>query len=342
LERDIYEYQTGLLLLAACKLANTYLFSDFSTAAPMAQLTDTLVMVAPTDFAFNVQTAPNNEFQHQPSEAPEALRHAVRQEFDAAVALLQEAGVTVLVLEKPPGLPQLPDAVFPNNWFATLADGTVFICKMASANRQAEALQWPALQALLTKHGRQPKSLIYLDGPDAPVLEGTGSLILDRTAKVAYAALSERTTAEALSAWQKHSGYPTAISFKSRSRAGKPFYHTNVLMAIAEKFAVICLEALPDAKERTRVSKALSANHEVIELSLAQTEENFCANILQVSGGQGPLTVMSQTAYSGFTPAQIARIEHYGPILALNIPTIERVGGGSARCMLAEVFLPKV
>lgn len=304
------------------------------------QLTDTILMVPPTDFAFNEETAANNEFQNRIEAPTDALRRTVRAEFDQAVALLRGAGVSVLVLEKPAGLPELPDAVFPNNWFATEADGSAYIFKMASRNRQAETLQWPALEALLADQGRTPLQVVRLDDAAAPVLEGTGSLILDRVGRVAYAALSERTEAAALQTWAAQAGYNEVVTFQTRSRNGKPFYHTNVMLAIAEGFAAVCLECIPDEADRAHVRAKLANRHTVIELTAQQTEEAFCANILQVRGSQGPVTVMSQTAYEGFTPAQRTAMEAFGPLLPLPIPTIEKVGGGSARCMMAEVFLP--
>jgi hypothetical protein len=304
----------------------------------MSQITHTLVMVAPTDFAFNEETAANNEFQNRPDAPLDALRITVRAEFDEAVRRLRAVGVQVLVLEKPDGLPTMPDAVFPNNWFATEPDGTAYIFKMASQNRQAETRQWPALHALLSANGHAPTALVRLDDAAAPVLEGTGSLILDRVEKIAYASLSERTTEEALAAWAAQAGYREVVAFNTRSSTGLPIYHTNVMMSICQGFAVVCLDCIPDAAERERVLTKLAARHEVIELTLEQTETAFCANILQVQGTDGPVTVMSQSAFEGFSPAQRARIEAYGLMLPVPIPTIERVGGGSARCMMAEVF----
>jgi len=304
----------------------------------MSQLTDTLVMVAPTDFAFNEQTAANNEFQNRPALPLADLRAQVRAEFNEAVRRLRGAGVQVLVLEKPEGLPAMPDAIFPNNWFGMLATGRAFVYKMASQNRRAETQQWPALQALLTANGHQTAEVIYLDAAADAVLEGTGSLILDRVERIAYAALSERTDPAALAGWAAKAGYRQVISFNTQSSKGLPIYHTNVLMSIGQGVAVVCLEAIPDLADREYLCKHLEARHEVIDLTLAQTESHFCANILQVKGAGGPITVLSQRAHDGYTPAQRARLEAYGPLLALPIPTIEDVGGGSARCMLAEVF----
>lgn len=312
-----------------------------SYLAPMSQLTHTLLMVAPVDFAFNEETAANNEFQNRPEAPLDALRATVRAEFTEAVRLLRQAGVSVLVVEKPADLPAMPDAVFPNNWFATEPDGSVFLFRMASANRRVETLQWPTVEHLLAAEGLPPSRLVRLDGDQDPVLEGTGSLILDRVERVAYAAISERTEAAALGRWAQEAGYREVVSFRTASRTGKPFYHTNVMLSIAEGFAVVCLGCIPDAAEREQVRSKLAARHEVIDLTADQTEESFCANILQVRGSDGPVTVMSQTAYEGFRPDQIAVMERYGRILPLPIPTIEKVGGGSARCMLAEVFLPK-
>jgi hypothetical protein len=171
------------------------------------------------------------------------------------------------------------------------------------------------------------------------VLEGTGSLILDRVEKIAYASLSERTERIALANWAVKAGYREVVMFDTRSRGGLPFYHTNVVMSITQDFAVICLDCIPDAAQRAHVKEKLATRHEVIELTLEQTEESFCANILQVQGTDGPVTVMSQTAYNGFTPSQLARMEAYSRLLPVAIPTIELVGGGSARCMMAEVFI---
>ena len=301
------------------------------------QITDTLVMVAPTHFGFNEETAADNEFQHRPKDGA-AIRQKAQAEFDAAVAKLRDNGVRVVVLPVTPGLPPLPDAIFPNNWFGT-EDGVAYIFPMASANRAAEVAQWPTLQAELAKAGLQVKNVARLDGPGQPIVEGTGSLVLDRVGRVAYAALSVRTELAAVEAFARQARYDKVVAFHTQSRAGKPFYHTNVVMAIGDGFAVVCLEAVPDLQERAHLEQSLAERHQVIPITLAQAEQSFCANILQVKGAAGPITVMSQSAYDGFTDAERKTLEQFGPLLPIAIPTIEHVGGGSARCMMAEVFL---
>jgi hypothetical protein len=302
------------------------------------QLTDTILMIAPSDFAFNEETAGDNEFQNRPVGDLLALREYVMAEFRASVALLKSHGLQVLVLEKQEGLPELPDAVFPNNWLSTETGGQLLLYPMASGNRKAEVLQLNGVQKLLSDVEVRSKVVIDLAKEQDRILEGTGSLVLDRAGRVAYAALSVRTDAKAVSHFAQVAGYETVVTFSTRSSTGLPFYHTNVVMAVCQGFAVVCLECIPDQEEREKVRASVSVAHEIIEVTLAQTEGSFCANILQVLGSNGPLTVMSETAYKGFSDSQLERIKVYGDVLALPITTIEHVGGGSARCMLAEIF----
>lgn len=306
-------------------------------------LTQTVLMVRPVDFGYNQETAQDNAFQNTSALSPQQLRDAVLAEFDDAVTTLVQAGIRVLVLEKPDGLPQMPDAVFPNNWFSTRHDGTVVLYPMAAANRRNEKLQYPAVERLLLGKGYQVGAVVNI-GPmhkeHDQFLEGTGSLIIDHTLQRVYASRSHRTHDAQLANFARVFGYEV-ISFDALDAAGNAFYHTNVVLSIGDKFAVVCADAIPEA-QRQYVLDKLATGREVITLTHQQTQAHFCANILQVAGpaGEPSRIVMSQTAYQGFDGGLKARLEKYGQLVPISIPNIELVGGGSARCMMAEVFLP--
>lgn len=305
------------------------------------QTTNAILMVRPTDFGFNPETALDNEFQHRDKQFNKG---AVLSEFEIAVALLRAEGITVLVLEKTPGSATTPDAVFPNNWFATNAAGVVTLFPMFAPNRRAEKAQYQAVESLLFDNGFQITNIVNIGAynEDALFLEGTGSLIIDHPNQVVYAALSVRTDQAQLENYFNLFQYQTLVTFHTASTTGKAFYHTNVVMSLGDGFAVICPEAIPDLGERFQVLKSIQSSRTLIELSLAQTEQHFCANILAFSKPDGSqLIVMSETAKAGFTSEQLGILSGFGQILALPIATIEHIGGGSARCMMAEIFLPR-
>ncbi len=309
------------------------------------QLTNTILMVAPTDFAFNEQTAQDNEFQHKPDEFSSLeLKEKVRQEFNGAVAVLRQAGVHVLVLEKPPGLPEMPDAVFPNNWFATDEEGRVFLFPMFTENRRAEVMQINAVKHLLQLGGFIVNEVVDLSNQsDSTYLEGTGSMILDRPNQMVYASRSVRTDEDKLELFLHKSAFESAVIFDAISSTGSPFYHTNVVLSIGAGFAVATLEAIPDGPEKQQFINKLSKNKDVIQISKVQAEQYFCGNILQLStGNNSNVIVMSESAHEGFTDDQLDELSDFGTLLPISIPTIEKVGGGSARCMMAEIFLPRI
>ena len=303
------------------------------------QLTHTVVMVPPDDFAFNEQTARDNDFQHASGE-PEAISVAAMAEFNAMVRCLRDAGVTVLILAKAVDTPALPDAVFPNNWFSTWPDGRLWLYPMRTPNRQAE-VRPAALVALLTDSGVAVTDIRRVAAAPGQALEGTGALVLDHVGKQLFAARSERCDSELVQVHAAALGY-TPVLFDTRSSTGRPFYHSNVMLSVGERFAVACLDALPNPAERDALQQALTiGGRELISLTLAQTEQGFCANLLQLCNRAGErLIVLSQTAYEHLNSSQRERLTRHGRLLPVAIPTIERVGGGSARCMLAEVFLP--
>lgn len=310
----------------------------------MRQLTSTVLMVRPVDFAFNEQTASDNEFQHTPSAQIDVNATALK-EFADSVELLRAAGVKVLVLEKnETATTKTPDAVFPNNWISTEENGSVVLYPMYAPNRQAEALRWPDVEKLFIDNGLAVKNAIYLGGTHhkRSVLEGTGSMILDRVNKVVYASRSVRTQEDQLQNFVETLGYQQSVVFDAVSSNGKDFYHTNVVMSLGDKFSVICTDCVAKPEEKKAVLAALASRGEVIEITWEQTEKSFCGNILQLATADGgSVIVMSASALAGFTEAQRQTMSKYGKLLALPINTIEYVGGGSARCMIAEVFLPQ-
>jgi hypothetical protein len=305
------------------------------------QSTQTLLMVAPTDFGFNAQTAIDNEFQHQAHLSEIEIQQRAKKEFDNSVQILTESGVNVIVL-LPNGLAEkTPDAVFPNNWISTDTKGNIFIFQMATPNRQAETLRYNQVENLLNKQFAIHQ-VHYLNENAKGILEGTGSMVIDHEQQIIYAASSVRTENAALQHFLQLSNYKKVVTFETKSSNNKPFYHTNVVMSIGTKFAVICSKAIIE-KDRERVMSQLKATHQIVDISLEQAEKYFCANVLEVKNKQDEtLIVMSETALNGFNENQKKTLRTFGKLVALPIPTIEYVGGGSARCMLAEIFLPKI
>lgn len=302
------------------------------------QCADAVLMIRPARFGANPETADSNRFQQG---GPSADAHeAAWREFDGLVARLRDAGVAVQVAEDTPE-PAKPDACFPNNWVSFHDDGSVVLYPMMAPSRRAERREEPIVQ--LRDSGFHVARTIDLSSWEArgEFLEGTGSLVLDRCHRVAYACRSPRTTAGALADFAERLGY-RAIAFDARGPDGRPAYHTNVLMAIGERFAVVCDEAIPDPGERAMVLRELRhAGHEPIRISVAEMH-GFAGNMLALhSAGGGQVIAMSETAWHSLAPATRRALEGHGRIVTAPIPTIERHGGGSVRCMIAEVFLPR-
>ncbi len=305
-----------------------------------AQLTDTVVMVSPDQFGYNPETAETNVFQNQPQQEAAALRDAALAEFNGMVAALRSRGVKVLVLPSRTDV-VTPDAVFPNNWFSLHADGTLALYPMLTPNRRAER-QAQALSSLLATADIRPSETVDFSAQEAAgeILEGTGSLVLDRANKVAFAMASPRTTQAAFDGWCQAMGYE-GVFFHAYDKDSLPIYHTNVMLSIGEGFAVCCMEAVKDEAERALLESKLAAHgRELIAVTLEQVYA-FTANILHIKNTAGErLIVMSQTAYDAFTAEQHQQLAAYGELLPVKIDLIEQTGGGSARCMLAEVFAP--
>lgn len=307
----------------------------------MHHTTHSVVMVPPNDFAFNEQTGEDNEFQKKSLLNSIELREEALSEFNEMINLLRDQHIEVLVLNKAHFDPEIPDAVFPNNWFSTSPDGKMIIYPMKALNRQAE-VRPELLKKLLESNQYEIKNIEVLHG-NKKSLEGTGAIIFDHQNKIAYASISERCDLELFNQFCKNNDLK-AVSFSTQSSNGKAFYHTNVMMSIGENFVVICSQAINNVQQRQTVLTLLEqSNKEVIDITLKQAEESFCANILQLKNTRGEFCiVISESASKGFTTSQIARLKTHGKLIICPISTIENVGGGSARCMLAENFLPKI
>ncbi len=304
-----------------------------------AQVTDTILMIRPVRFGYNPQTAGNNAFQQsQGAENEAAIQAAALAEFDAFAEKLRSAGVRVLIFSDRSEDPQ-PDSIFPNNWFSTHSNGYVFLYPMYAPNRRAER-RLDIIQTLQEQHGL-PVNLIVDLSPNeisGRFLEGTGSMVIDRAANCIYACLSPRTEPALLAEFAQTFGFSLQC-FEASDDQGREIYHTNVVMHIGEKLAVICLEAVaPDKRDVVRLSLE-SAGKTILTISHDQMNR-FAGNMLELRSTAGRhYTVMSQQALEALHPSQRAVIEALTPIIASQLDTIERFGGGSARCMMAEVFL---
>ncbi len=292
-------------------------------------------MVRPACFGFNPETAASNAFQTSPSgdSASAALR-----EFDGLETALSRAGVRVIVAPDTPD-PIKPDALFPNNWVSFHADGTVVLYPMLAANRRRERRL--EVLARVRDAGFALRRIVDLSEHEVAgrYLEGTGSLVLDRAAGVAYAGVSARTDRRVLEDFAQQLNYEV-LAFEAVDASNRPIYHTNVFMSVGTRFAVICGDALRGAGIRAGVRDRLEASgHEVVEISFAQMQA-FAANVLELSAPGGPVLALSAQAQAALEPHQRRALEQHATLLCVPIPTIERIGGGGVRCMLAEIHLP--
>lgn len=300
----------------------------------------TVLMLRPVRFGFNADTAASNSFQNDTKEWDAAgIQERALKEFDDFVHLLREHTIEVQVYIDTPE-PATPDSIFPNNWFSTHADGTLLVYPMASDNRADEVRQ-DILDDLQQKYGYHLDSTLLAFRAQKKYLEGTGSLILDQEHKIAFAALSPRTDASVLEAFSAKTGYKT-VAFEAYGPSGENIYHTNVMMCLADRFVLIGLDTIAE-QDRDRVVAELKAlGKEIIPLNNEQVYTCFAGNMLQLQGKNGQkYLIMSQKARSSLFLNQLERITvHNNKIVAPDLETIETIGGGSARCMLAEIFVP--
>ena len=306
------------------------------------QTTDTVLMIEPVAFGYNAQTAENNYFQVN-SENQDTQTKALA-EFHRFVEKLREKGVRVITIKDTPS-PHTPDSIFPNNWVSFGRDGRVVLYPMFAPNRRDER-RMDIIENLKSQNF-EVKEIVDLsqwEGEDK-FLEGTGSMIFDHENKIAYGSVSLRLDEALFRKFCQENGFTPVVfhSYQTANGQRLPIYHTNVMMCVADKFVVICLDCIDDEVERQKVAESIkNSGKEIIELTEEQIQ-NFAGNMLQVQNNKGEkFLVMSQTAHQSLTTEQIAKIEQYCSILSADLTTIETNGGGSARCMLAEVFLPKI
>jgi len=309
----------------------------------MKQVTNTVLMVRPVAFRMNEQTAINNYFQEDLALKNEEINKKAQQEFDQFVSKLKSVGVNVLVLDDDKEL-DTPDSIFPNNWISTHKNGNVALYPMYAENRRRERRE--EFFNVLEDSGFQISNIVdYTEAEEESIfLEGTGSIILDRVNEKAYCALSARADEDLFIEFCEDFEYLPVIFNAYQTVDGKrlPIYHTNVMMCVAEEFCVICLDSIDDKKERKFVINQLKeSGKEIIAISEKQMHQ-FAGNMLQVVNDKGVnILVMSKSAHLSLNDGQIKSITKYCEIVSSDLETIETCGGGSARCMMAEIFLPK-
>lgn len=316
------------------------LVNDTMTTAIESQLATAVMMIRPAGFESNPLTAASNRFQGRSSSSPEEQHAIALREFDGLASALREAGIEVIVIDDTVE-PHTPDAIFPNNWISMHADGRVVLYPMEAENRRTERRH--DIVDYLDKHTRrQVTEVVDLSAHEdaGHFLEGTGSMVLDRTNRVAYACNSSRTHLDSLGEFAQRMGYDV-VAFDSVDSGGVPIYHTNVMMSVGEQLAVICAEAIPRDDQRNAVLARLrETGHDILELTYAQLDA-FAGNMLELRNNNGErVLAMSQQAYDSLNEEQRATLAANGRIVRAPVDNIESSAGGSVRCMLAEVHLP--
>ncbi|MDF1869228.1 MAG: arginine deiminase-related protein [Phycisphaerales bacterium] len=310
---------------------------NFQLIPERFQTANRVLMIRPLSFGYHSQAAQSNAFMNQPEGDDSKVSVEAQSEFDGLVRALRESGVEVLVYQDERGL---PDCVFPNNWMSwhTPQDSeqVVITYPMCNELRRAERSS-DVLDVLCSGVG----GVGHLDlsglEEDSEILEGTGSLVLDRVQGVAYGCVSPRTTESAVESWCDETGY-SAFLFRASDRDGEPIYHTNVVMSVGSKLAVVCDESIADLEERENLIGMLQQNHRTVIRITMEQMRSFCGNILElVDQDSNTIFAMSSRAFAGFTAQQQQVMRQLGKIVHVPIPTIENVGGGSVRCMIAEV-----
>jgi len=296
-------------------------------------------MVRPAAFGYNTETAANNFFQSDPGMANEELQQQALFEFDAMVQKLRDNDIDVLVIEDSREPPK-PDALFPNNWLSTTADGKIIVYPMYAPSRRTEKRE-DILEQLA-------KEFIVNDVQDwsefeaeGRFLEGTGSMVIDHANQLIYSAISERTNLSVLEKFAATNGYQ-AMVFLATDKQGRPVYHTNVVMTLGEKFCVLCEEAIDEEWELIAVRQLLeSTGHMIIPITREQMH-HFAGNMLEIKNRKGEnILALSRTAFNSLRIEQKEMLEAYARLLPIDVPVIEKVEGGSVRCMMAEIFLKR-
>ena len=303
------------------------------------QTSKNILLIRPATFIFNPETAASNAFQLEINESEEVIKKKKLQEFEDFVKTLKSKGVNVFVFDDSKS-PEKPDAIFPNNWVSFHSDGTVILYPMFAPNRRYERRQ-DIIESL--KQDFVVAKILDLSKyeNEGKYLEGTGSIIFDHINKMAYACLSPRTNKELFFEVCKYLNYKP-IYFYAHDENGKEIYHTNVMMCIGERFAVICLDSITDQAERELVNNSLTeTGHQVIDITFEQMK-SFAGNMLAIQTNENKsILALSQSSFDSLTSNQKKELEKYSELVPLSINTIETIGGGSARCMIAEIFLPE-
>lgn len=298
------------------------------------QTTSHILMIRPVNFSFNAETAASNAFQ---SASTADSQNRALMEFNQFVAILRKNGIDVTVIEDSTE-PYTPDSIFPNNWVSFHEDGLVCLYPMYAANRRQE--RKPAVLQTVAEKFRVTRTLdLSRYEQQGLFLEGTGSMVLDRDNKIAYACLSPRTTEKVLREFCANTGYAPEL-FSAVDDGGQPIYHTNVMMCVADRYVVACLDAIPDQAEREHFVRTVhDSGKELIPIDLTQMNR-FAGNMLQLrSAGGESLLVMSTQAYQSLVPGQVKKLTSFNRIIHSPLDAIETNGGGSARCMIAEIHL---
>ena len=310
----------------------------------MSQITNTVLMIRPVQFRMNEQTAVNNFYQKTSENTlPDTVNAKATKEFDTMVIKLKKAGIHVIVVEDTKDF-DTPDSIFPNNWISFHGNGTIGLYPMFAKNRRLERKD-SILEAVEAEGFRIETVVDYTEAEaDGFYLEGTGSILLDRENQKAYCALSARADEELFIEFCEDFEYTPVVfsAYQTVNDKRELIYHTNVMMCLGTTFAVVCLASIDDKKERKNLLKHLHEDgKKVIEISEDQVN-NFAGNMLQLKGTDDhSYLVMSQSAFDSLRPAQVQLLEAHATIISSSLDTIETCGGGSARCMMAEVFLPK-
>jgi hypothetical protein len=308
--------------------------------AAESQIASSVLMIRPACFESNPLTADSNRFQGKTSATPAEQHTAALEEFDGLVQKLRKQGVEVIVVDDT-AEPHTPDSIFPNNWVSFHADGRVVLYPMEASNRRTER-RLDIIENLGSEHDFHVSEIVDLSHheSDGQYLEGTGSMVLDRANRIAYACLSSRTQLDVLGDFAQRMDYDV-VAFDAMDRDGVPIYHTNVLMNVGETVAVICSEAIVRDDQRAAVLERLrDTGHEIVTLNYDQLDA-FAGNMLELRSTSGTrLIAMSQQALESLDESQLAVLQANGGILSAPIDTIESSAGGSVRCMLAEIHLP--
>lgn len=304
----------------------------------MHQTASRVILVRPSGFGFDAETAETNGFQRPLQD--EDIRRQAAEEFDELLAALDRCGIDVTVLD--PASADARSAVFPNNWFSTHEDGTLVLYSMCAEGRRKE--RDPQFPKTLEREGFSVKKVIDLSPLErsGKFLEGTGSLVIDRARSIAYAALSPRTSERGINLWCGALAASPVLFHATMdgTLAGQPVYHTNVVMSMGDRSVVVCLEALPYPTDRDDLWAELDrSDREIVPITIGQMH-SYCGNMLELRSAKGSFIFLSETAFRALKPDQRISLEKYAQLVPVPIPVIEAVGGGSVRCMIAENFLP--